>query len=449
MNKNVFSNKSLSENRLGEGDSPILLPGHRKIGTVPAGSRIGSKLRYWPCLACVVLFAGCGRYEPPRFHSNMVAMNQQQIPEKQQQDIANILDAMFGTPDEPFVLADTGLDLKKLQQAAGPVRSDQFGRESGLYRRHCGHCHGTTGDGLGPTALVLNPYPRDYRQGKFKFKSTERPDKPTNYDLEIIVRQGVAGTAMPSFDLLPDPQIKALVEYVKYLSLRGETEIRLINAMADLSEGTLEITRATLVDEILGPVAETWKTSQEKIIVPADKPDIELAKSVEQGRELFYGTKANCVKCHGPSALGDGQSNDYDDWTKPLVEIADGVVKERDSLKTNTELTSEQRSEIETRIATTTEILHSDSLPVRTIKPRNLRQGVYRGGRAPYDIYRRLYAGINGVPMPGVGPTVPGGQGTLTPDEIWALVDYVRSLPYEAISKPSRQSPTTVSQARY
>jgi hypothetical protein len=37
------STKSLSENRLGEGDSPILLRGLRKIGTVPTGSRIGSK----------------------------------------------------------------------------------------------------------------------------------------------------------------------------------------------------------------------------------------------------------------------------------------------------------------------------------------------------------------------------------------------------------------------
>jgi hypothetical protein len=35
--------KSLSENRLGEGDSPILLRGLRKIGTVPGGFRIGSK----------------------------------------------------------------------------------------------------------------------------------------------------------------------------------------------------------------------------------------------------------------------------------------------------------------------------------------------------------------------------------------------------------------------
>ena len=34
---------SLSENHLGEGDSPILLRGLRKIGTVPDGSRIGSQ----------------------------------------------------------------------------------------------------------------------------------------------------------------------------------------------------------------------------------------------------------------------------------------------------------------------------------------------------------------------------------------------------------------------
>jgi hypothetical protein len=38
--------------------------------------------------------------------------------------------------------------------------------------------------------------------------------------------------------------------------------------MADLSEGTLDISRAALVDEILAPVAETWKTAKEKIVVP-------------------------------------------------------------------------------------------------------------------------------------------------------------------------------------
>ncbi len=395
----------------------------------------------------------------------MVEMDRQGISARQQQDIANILDALFGTPDKPFVLAETGLDSKKLAQAAGPVRSDQFGKESGLYRRHCGHCHGTTGDGLGPTALVLNPYPRDYRQGKFKFKSTERPDKPTAADLETLLRHGVPGTAMPSFDLLPDPQVQVLIEYVKYLSMRGETEIRLIIAMAELSEGTLEITRTALVDEILKPVSESWATAGEKIIAPPEKPATELAQSVDKGRELFYDTKrANCVKCHGLSALGDGQTNDWDDWNKPLHEIELALAGQRESLKAPTAappeglsqeevaefLKKEKADRVETaaKVAATTAILKSDALPVRTMTPRNLRLGVYRGGRRPVDLYRRLYAGINGVPMPGVGPTTPGGTSTLTSEEIWNLVDYVRSLPLEAISEPPRQHPTAA-QARF
>src|SRR5579871_3796418 len=41
-----------------------------------------------------------------------------------------------------------------------------------LYMRHCLHCHGVSGDGDGPTAQYLNPRPRDYRQGVFKFTST-------------------------------------------------------------------------------------------------------------------------------------------------------------------------------------------------------------------------------------------------------------------------------------
>ena len=396
----------------------------------------------------LVLLAGCGKVEQPRFHANMVAMEQQQIPEKQQQDIANILEALYGTPEAPYVLPDTGLNQSLLEVAAGPVRSDQFGKETGLYRRHCGHCHGTTGDGMGPTAAVLHPYPRDYRQGKFKFKSTERPDKPTHADLELLLRQGVPGTAMPSFDLLPDAQINALVEYVEYLSMRGETELRLISAMADLSEGTLEISRGTIVDEIVAPLAETWKTASEKIIAPPPRPDGDLAESVHKGQELFYGVKANCVKCHGPSALGDGQTNDYDDWNKTIVEATKGLDSDIAALKTNSEMSSEDRAAAKERIADLSVVLKTDALPPRTITPRNLRQGVYRGGRRPLDLYRRFHAGINGVPMPGVGPTSPGGTGTLSPDEIWNLVDYVRSLPYEQISVPPRQRPTE-SQARY
>jgi mono/diheme cytochrome c family protein len=403
--------------------------------------------RLFVVAAGLLLLAGC-EVEPPQFHLNMIAIDQAQIPEPQQQDVANILDAMFGTPDVPVVLADTGLDVDKLKMAAGPVRSDQFGRETGLYRRHCVHCHGTTGDGQGPTALLLNPYPRDYRQGKFKFKSTERAAKPTDADLELVLRNGVPGTAMPSFNLLPDAQIKALIEYVKYLSIRGETEIHMINAIADLSEGVvLEQTRGVLVDELLKPVAETWTAAGNAIIQPEKKPDIPLAESIAAGRKLFYEDKANCAKCHGWGALGDGQRTDYDDWAKPLVELAKGIAAEQESLDHDTELPRAERNAKQSRLDLSSLILKDDALPPRTAVPRNLRQGIYRGGRRPLDIYRRIYAGINGVPMPGSGPPSPGAPGALSPNEIWSLVDYVRSLPYQAIDDHPRQKPLMVGQA--
>jgi hypothetical protein len=54
---------------------------------------------------------------------------------------------------------------------------------------------------------------------------------------------------------------------------------------------------------------------------------------------------------------------------------------------------------------------------------------VFRGGSRPIDVYRRVYAGINGTPMPGIGETKgTDGQRLLSDDDLWALVHFVRSL---------------------
>jgi hypothetical protein len=50
----------------------------------------------------------------------------------------------------------------------------------------------------------------------------------------------------------------------------------------------------------------------------------------------------------------------------------------------------------------------------------NLRQE----GRRPLDLYYRIHAGINGAPMP-------AAKGTVPPEDIWHIVNYVLSLPYE------------------
>ncbi|HYO24305.1 MAG TPA: cytochrome c [Lacipirellulaceae bacterium] len=446
-------------------------------------------LRNSPTLLAAALLVGavgCTQAPPAEFHLNMVQAAAKEVTPEYQQEIANVLGALFGTPDKPEVLPESGLDQNLLDLAAGPAWTGPDDVTHGLYRRHCVHCHGISGDGRGPTAMFLDPYPRDYRKGIFKFKSTYGAEKPTNEDLTRIVKNGIPGTSMPSFAVLPEPEVEALVEYVKYLAIRGEMEIKLndfvVNELGEeeaedengepiLSEdGTPQMVRlkldptedpeqADIIKEELTMIAESWAAAQELVIVPAaenapseDRSPEAVAESVAAGRELFFSKRASCFTCHGPTALGDGQQNDYDDWVKDTVNLKTLRETTENTLvsleKAPEEESDEDYADRQSRIERAEQLIDTIdealrvSYPVRNAIPRNLRQGVYRGGRRRLDIFYRIHAGIRGVPMPGVGPTSPEAEPTLTEAEIWQLVDYVLALPYEAASGPNQDRPT-------
>ncbi|MFO0906611.1 MAG: cytochrome c [Pirellulales bacterium] len=394
--------------------------------------------------ALLVGFAGCGAPEA-EFRGNLVYVHRKaeesntKFEPQQQADIANILAAYFGTPDDPHMPQIPGLELNgvvdgdRLKMSAGRVASDRTGQPVGLYREHCVHCHGITGDGAGPTAAFLNPYPRDYRMGRFKFKSTLKGQRPTHDDLKRILMEGVAGTAMPSFKVLDGDEVESLVHYVKYLAIRGEVERRLTDELADLDEGARLIGDASdkekdpaayqekvnRLNEIVTEVAQAWIEADGQAVAIEERsagwkePDA-LQASIARGREIFYGPIANCVKCHGDSALGDGQVTDYDDWTKEIEPTKPEALEKYLSL---------------------------GALPPRNIRPRNLRLGIYRGGRRPIDLYWRIVNGIDGTPMPAVPMQTPDNAKGLTQDDVWSLVDYVLSLPYEAMSKQDKNQP--------
>ncbi len=405
--------------------------------------------RFPSAIAAIALttWVGCGTAEPPTFRLNMVQMVSQETSLEYQQEIADVLGALFGTPDQPHAQPETGLDQTKLDIAAGPVWSDAQSAAHGLYRRHCAHCHGITGDGRGPTARFLNPYPRDYRPAIYKFKSTYNAAKPTDNDLITVLSNGIPSTAMPSFALLPPSEVEALVEYVKYLSMRGQMETALIGYVyEDLGEEdgvrppldpASDAEQRKVVTDMLTEIADEWRDANEQVIVPEEdqipeenRTAEEIAASVDLGRELFYGTQANCVKCHGPTGLGDGQTDDQDSWNKPNKTFLADTERLADTLDAN--LLS-QRKAIGGRL-----------YPVRNAIPRNLRRGIYRGGRRRLDFYRKIHTGIAGTPMPGGGPANPGAKETISDAEIWNLVDYVLSLPYEAPSQPQRALPANI-----
>ena len=391
---------------------------------------------------CLIGFAGCGKPTPPTFRFNSVEWTKQErlhlsdgevLDNGLKVEIETILNVLFGTPEVPrfpFLKGETDpahdmISLDNLKLAAGAVQSDRDGAPSGLYREHCAQCHGVTGNGAGPTAALLNPYPRDFRLGKFKFKSTPLRQPPTNHDLKRILRNGIPGTAMPSFRTLPNEELDALVDYVKYLTIRGQYERYLLAEVPGLDgeaildfelkpkteDGSFEVSdsikeqlHAYVEDSPLGEFIPRWINPEKKITsVPSTPPEFDLNHKshnefVARGRKLFT-TKGNCAQCHGETGVGDGQLSNYDDWTD------DWKVGNVDF----------------SRPETYQEFLDAGALPPRTIRPRNLNHKVYRGGSQPEDLYRRLANGIEGTPMP--------ASSALTPDETWALVAFLQAMP--------------------
>ena len=429
-------------------------------------------------IAIVALVAsGCGSPEPLAFEPNLVHTMKyevaQDVPMQQaSEDAYWIVDRMFGTPEEPqlpAVLAEDEdyadiVSMQNLHRASGPI--DAEGR--GLYAKHCAKCHAVTGSGRGEIAAIQTPYPRDYRPGMFKFKTTPRGVKPTKADLAKLLRHGIGGTAMNPIPELTDEDIDALVDYVIYLSMRGEVErqtvdgamfdgiiedggrilntslrqriesdeayVESMDALADADELTdqqeeqLEAYEMNLenweyAEDYVVDVADSWLEADEDVLeVPPPPTTLPLAEnaddvrrfrggpeavafneSVHRGRELYLGKLASCSKCHGDQGLGNGQVTDYDDWTKDWTSRVNLDPKKRDQL---------------------VPLLARGALEPKNIIPRNFTQGIFRGGKASEELYRRIVQGVDGTPMPAA--TFVDSQ--FEEEDVWHLINFIRTL---------------------
>ncbi len=182
--------------------------------------------------------AGCG--QPPAASFSVNSQKLEPLIPEARAEIAKALVENFGNPNQLVAWEKFPIDYGKGDPKL-PVDDDQHhdgwrlkeGRN--LYMVQCVHCHGVAGDGHGPTAQFLNPLPRDYRLGIFKFKSTLGPLKPARSDLVHILKEGIPGTYMPSFVLLGDDKLGKIVDYVRWLSIRGNLEIRLAQELAALN----------------------------------------------------------------------------------------------------------------------------------------------------------------------------------------------------------------------
>jgi cytochrome c oxidase cbb3-type subunit 2 len=103
---------------------------------------------------------------------------------------------------------------------AGPAPAP----EAKLFNSYCAPCHGELGKADGPLAYLVYPKPRDFTRGVFKLRSTPSGEAPTDQDLVATIRNGLPGTAMPSFYFLKEEEIGSLAAYVKQLFENSKSE---------------------------------------------------------------------------------------------------------------------------------------------------------------------------------------------------------------------------------
>ena len=150
------------------------------------------------------------------------------------------------------------------------------------YMAKCGQCHGEKGKGDGSAAALLDPRPRDFTSGKYKFRSTESGSIPTDEDLAATIQNGLHGTAMPDWKpFLKGDTLKAVVVYIKAFSPRFAKE----------------------------------KPKPIKVGTPVPSS----AGSIAEGKRVYE--KLQCGKCHGFDGAGAGAiaADLKDEWGYNIV----------------------------------------------------------------------------------------------------------------------------------
>jgi cytochrome c oxidase cbb3-type subunit 2 len=166
-----------------------------------------------------------------------------------------------------------------------PNTPEQAARGKVVYERRCTGCHGDKGDGNGPAATFLDPRPRNFTLGSFKFRTTPSGSLPTDGDLYRTLTRGVRWTAMPTWHELPEKDRFAVIAYIKTFSQR-------------------------------------WSEERPEPPIVIGEPPRPTSELLARGKELY--TQAKCFQCHGDGGQGDGPSaNELRDDLKFPIRPAD------------------------------------------------------------------------------------------------------------------------------
>lgn len=105
--------------------------------------------------------------------------------------------------------------------ASGPAAAADAEAGKAVFVTNCASCHGETGKGDGPVGSALDPKPRDFTEGNFKFDTDDDGKAGTDTDLTNVIKNGAAAYGgsplMAPWAHLPEEDIANLVAYIRTL----------------------------------------------------------------------------------------------------------------------------------------------------------------------------------------------------------------------------------------
>jgi mono/diheme cytochrome c family protein len=87
----------------------------------------------------------------------------------------------------------------------------------------CWTCHGQAGKGDGPAGKALNPAPRDFSVGSFKFDSDKNGKPGEDADLKLVITKGAAAFGgsplMVPWGALSAKEVDDVIAYIRALKM--------------------------------------------------------------------------------------------------------------------------------------------------------------------------------------------------------------------------------------
>ncbi len=207
--------------------------------------------------------------------------------------------------------------------------SQLVSRGKTVFAQNCTPCHGNEGKGDGPAAAALNPHPRDFTSAA-GWVNGRKPSQVFK-----TLKEGVPGSAMPSFASLPLDDRWAVDHYILSLGptppTDSPTDLMKVGIDPNKAGGGAEAQTPTLpIDFAMDRMTQPENSAEKN--AHGFQPRVELARMghVDSVGARLY--RSRCVRCHAAKGQGGLKVRNLGVFPKAFV-VTQAFMSHSDALR--------------------------------------------------------------------------------------------------------------------